>query len=149
MNLNKHSLITEMTFDAAHRLSDYRGKCRRIHGHIYKVFVEVSGESLNEWGALIDFGDLKRIMKEKIDDKYDHRILFYEKDEVNHIIADSFPEDDWVVWMDKNTTAENIAMDIFMLLKEALKEETNGKVIVDKVTVYETPTNGASYKENL
>ena len=73
--IQKYSLIVEMTFDAAHRLSNYVGKCKRIHGHTYKILVKISSENLLKWGAILDFGDLKKIMKDHIDKKYDHKLL--------------------------------------------------------------------------
>lgn len=147
MNLNKFSLITEMTFDAAHRLSNYEGKCKRIHGHTYRVIVEVSGNELNKWGAIMDFGDLKKIMNDHIDAIYDHKLLLFTDDPINQQISKALPIDDWICWMNSNTTAENIAKEIYTELKVVLKTLTKSSISVNKVTVFETPKNGASYKE--
>ena len=146
MNLNKFSLITEMTFDAAHRLSNYEGKCKRIHGHTYRVIVEVSGNELNKWGAIMDFGDLKKIMNDHIDAIYDHKLLLFTDDPINQQISKALPIDDWIYWMNSNTTAENIAKEIYTELKIILKLLAKN-IKLEKVTVYETPQNDATYQE--
>jgi len=146
MNSNKFSLITEMTFDAAHRLSNYVGKCQRIHGHTYKVLVEVSADSLNNWGAVLDFGDLKKIMNDHIDAIYDHKLLLFVDDPINKEISKAMPMD-WIYWMNTNTSAENIAKEIYTEIKIVLKTVTKSNVNINKVTVYETPKNAAIYSE--
>lgn len=64
----------EFTFDAAHFLTKYHGKCENLHGHTYKLRVTVEGE-VQEDGMVIDFLILKKIVKEKILDKFDHHSL--------------------------------------------------------------------------
>ena len=64
-------LKTEENFDSAHFLKDYEGKCSNIHGHRWRVVVEIKGESLSEdkqkRGMLVDFGELKHYVKEMCD----------------------------------------------------------------------------------
>ncbi len=68
-------LITkEFTFDSAHFLADYYGKCERVHGHTYKLAVTLEGE-VQENGLLIDFALLKQIVKNRILNKLDHQML--------------------------------------------------------------------------
>jgi len=148
MNSNKYTLETEMTFDAAHRLSDYQGKCKRIHGHTYRVIVEVSANNLNKWGAVIDFGDLKKIMNDHIDTVYDHKLILFIDDPLNKEISKAMPMD-WIYWMNTNTTAENIAKEIYDEIQIVLKTVTKSNVVVDKITVYETPKNAATYQGGL
>lgn len=64
----------EFTFDAAHFLTKYHGKCENLHGHTYRLRVTVEGE-IGEEGMVVDFLDLKKLVKEKILDKFDHRNL--------------------------------------------------------------------------
>lgn len=64
----------EFTFDAAHFLTKYHGKCENLHGHTYRLRVTVRGE-IQEDGMVVDFLELKKIVKEKILDKFDHRNL--------------------------------------------------------------------------
>lgn len=143
---SKNTIAAEMTFDAAHRLSNYEGKCKRIHGHTYRVIVQVSSKRLNQWGAVLDFGDLKKLMNIYIDNKYDHKLILYINDPINIKIADSLPDKDWITWMTKNTSAENIAQEIYTEIRFGLKKISKN-ITLDKVTVYETPKNLASYQE--
>lgn len=68
------------TFETAHVLYGYDGKCKNLHGHSYKLFVTVKGKPVSEYGhpkngMLIDFGDLKKIVKEEVVDLWDHAVL--------------------------------------------------------------------------
>ena len=71
-------LKAEHSFDSAHFLSGYDGKCSNIHGHRWKVEVEVQSETLVKGGQLdgmvIDFGDLKKDVKAMVD-SYDHALI--------------------------------------------------------------------------
>lgn len=64
----------EFTFDAAHHLHAYEGKCKNLHGHTYKVVFGLSGYT-NDIGIALDFGDIKEIWKEQIEPYLDHRYL--------------------------------------------------------------------------
>lgn len=68
------------TFETAHVLYNYDGKCKNLHGHSYKLFVTVKGTPINDLehpknGMVVDFGDIKRIVKEQIIDPWDHAVL--------------------------------------------------------------------------
>ena len=64
----------EFTFDAAHHLHCYEGKCKNLHGHTYKVIFGLSGFVDNR-GLMIDFGDIKEIWKNEIEIFLDHKYL--------------------------------------------------------------------------
>ncbi|QQR55617.1 6-carboxytetrahydropterin synthase QueD [Candidatus Peregrinibacteria bacterium] len=64
----------EFTFDAAHFLTKYHGKCERLHGHTYRLRVTVEGP-VREDGMVMDFVDLKKCVKDKVIDRYDHQNL--------------------------------------------------------------------------
>ncbi len=64
----------DFTFDSAHFLTKYHGKCERLHGHTYKLRVTVEGP-VGEDGMVMDFVELKRLVKEKVVDRYDHQNL--------------------------------------------------------------------------
>lgn len=64
----------EFTFDAAHFLTKYHGKCENLHGHTYRLRVTVEGP-VGEEGMVVDFKELKALVKEKVIDKYDHQSL--------------------------------------------------------------------------
>lgn len=116
----------EFTFDAAHHLHQYEGKCKNLHGHTYRVILGVSGYT-DERGLVIDFGDIKDIWKQKIEIHLDHRYL-----------NETLPP--------MNTTAENIVVWIYEKLAEALQEEQFRGARVEFVRLYETPTSYAEAK---
>ncbi len=123
---HKRVLVSkEFTFDAAHHLHCYEGKCKNLHGHTYKVIFGISG-FVDEIGLVIDFGDIKEIWKEEIEIYLDHRY-----------INETLPN--------MNTTAENMVVWIYEKMKESLsnRPEKNNGVQVEFVRLYETPTSYA------
>ena len=71
-----YKIQTEFYFEAAHKLTlDYESKCESLHGHSYKCSVTIEAEDLDQNGMICDFSILKRIIKEKIEDKLDHKYL--------------------------------------------------------------------------
>ena len=94
-------LAKDFTFDAAHNLVNYHGKCERLHGHTYKLRVVVEGTPDSE-GMIIDFIELKAIVKEKILSRLDHSYI-------NDIIT--------------QPSAENIAVWIWAELEESVRQE--------------------------
>lgn len=137
-------LKSEHSFDSAHFLSEYKGKCANIHGHRWKVEVEVQSETLMKSGQLsgmiIDFGDLKKDVKTMVD-YYDHALIIEEGsmrgETLNCIKQDGFN----VIMVNFRTTAENFAAFFFKQMKDK-------GYSVKRTTVYETPTNSASYEES-
>ena len=67
-------IAKEFTFDSAHFLKDYKGECEKMHGHTYRIRVVVEGEP-KENGLVMDFAELKKIVNEKVVDKWDHAII--------------------------------------------------------------------------
>lgn len=119
------SVTKEFTFDSAHFLENYSGKCANLHGHTYKLQVTVFGK-LNEQGMVIDFNEIKNLVNELIVNNFDHQL-----------INDVFPY---------NPTAENMVIYIFEVIKDYLEKNYKNKVFVEKVRLYETPTSYAEYK---
>ena len=74
-------ITKQFSFETAHALHGYNGKCKNIHGHSYKLFVTVLGTPIVDpldpkYGMVMDFGDLKSIVKEEIIDIFDHATIF-------------------------------------------------------------------------
>ncbi|WP_423798564.1 6-carboxytetrahydropterin synthase QueD [Neobacillus sp. SAB-20_R2A] len=117
----------EFTFDAAHHLHCYEGKCKNLHGHTYKVIFGISGY-VDDRGLMMDFGDIKDIWKNEIEIHLDHRYL-----------NETLPP--------MNTTAENMVVWIYEKMAEALtKEERKNQYSgarVEFVRLFETPTSYA------
>jgi 6-pyruvoyltetrahydropterin/6-carboxytetrahydropterin synthase len=138
-----YTLKTNSSFDSAHFLKGYQGKCANIHGHRWVVEIEIGGESLEENGSkremLVDFGDLKDTLK-SITDNLDHSLII-EKDSLKSGTMQALSEENFrVLEFPFRPTAENFAKYFF--------EEMSGKgYAVVKSTVYETPNNCASYSE--
>ena len=128
---NKRVMVSkEFTFDAAHHLHCYEGKCKNLHGHTYKVVFGISGY-VNDIGIAIDFGDIKEIWKNEIEIYLDHRYL-----------NETLPV--------MNTTAENMVVWIYEKMAEALTkgyraEEYKG-ARVEFVRLFETPTSYAEVR---
>ncbi|MFB9762431.1 6-carboxytetrahydropterin synthase QueD [Ectobacillus funiculus] len=128
---NKRVMVSkEFTFDAAHHLHCYEGKCKNLHGHTYKVVFGISGY-VNEIGLAIDFGDIKEIWKQEIEIYLDHRYL-----------NETLPP--------MNTTAENMVVWIFEKMEEALQQDERQLQYkgarVEFVRLYETPTSYAEMR---
>ncbi|MGP4060868.1 6-carboxytetrahydropterin synthase QueD [Halobacillus sp. H74] len=112
----------EFSFDAAHHLHCYEGKCKNLHGHTYKVIFGISG-FVDDIGLVIDFGEIKKIWKEQIEIHLDHRYL-----------NDTLPN--------MNTTAENMVVWIYEKMEESLAADKKD-CRVEFVKLYETPTSFA------
>lgn len=127
-------------FDSGHRLSNYQGKCFALHGHTYKLEVFVEGP-INQEGMVVDFGDLKKIVNEKIVKKFDHKTILFSGDELNNQIMRTMPTD-WFVAVDYNPTAENMLTDINRILTDFLFDSKVGFNIFQLI-LWETPTSCA------
>ncbi len=123
-------------FCYGHRLLNYEGKCRHLHGHNGQVEIELEGEELDERGMLTDFGEIKGVMKTWIDDHLDHRMILRRDDPaVEPLLAQNEP----LYLIDENPTAEALARLIF--------EETRRQGFpVVRVVLWETPDSFAVYR---
>lgn len=135
-------LKTTASFDSAHFLSGYDGKCANIHGHRWKIEVTAAEEELQTAGQcrgmVIDFGDLKKAVK-NIADSFDHAFI-YEENTLKAKTIEAFNEENFrLIAVPFRPTAECFAKYFFSLLSdEGIK--------VKSVAVYETPTNCAVYE---
>ena len=78
--MSKIRITKKFTFEAGHALYGYDGKCKNVHGHSYKLYVTVIGEPIKDkgnvkYGMVIDFSDLKSIVKKEVVDSFDHSII--------------------------------------------------------------------------
>ena len=79
--MSKIRITKEFTFETGHALYGHDGKCKNIHGHSYKLSVTVLGNPVSDsndpkFGMIMDFSDLKKIVKEEIVDSFDHATIF-------------------------------------------------------------------------
>src|SRR5206468_11389878 len=122
-------VTVERTFAAGHYLRNYKGKCENPHGHNYKVQVRLEGRELDKAGLLLDFKDLKDVMKQTIE-RLDHQMI-----------------NDLEPFTTLNPSAENLAKYFYERTRAQLSRATNGRVSVRDVTVWETDTTTATYCE--
>jgi 6-pyruvoyltetrahydropterin/6-carboxytetrahydropterin synthase len=124
-----YEVTVERGFSSGHYLRNYKGKCENPHGHNYKVRITLAGESLDKAGLLLDFRDLKQVMRPVID-RIDHQML-----------------NDLEPFTEINPSAENLARYFYDETNRQMKELTEGRVRVKDCTIYETDTTTATYYE--
>ena len=130
-----YSVTKRIDFCYGHRLLDYDGLCKHPHGHNAVAEIEVRTETLDRRNMVVDFGDIKRLVKEWIDRELDHRMILRHDDPlVKALQALGEP----VYVLDSNPTVERIARLVFDISREQ-------GLPVDRVTVWETPSSWATY----
>ncbi|MDZ4819359.1 MAG: 6-carboxytetrahydropterin synthase [Planctomycetota bacterium] len=100
----------QIDFCYGHRLLNYDGKCKYLHGHNGRAIITLASETLDERGMVLDFSDIKRVVQKWIDDNLDHRMILHREDPVVPILK-GLGEPMFLT--DVNPTAENIARLIF------------------------------------
>lgn len=136
-----YQLTTEHSFDSAHFLAGYDGKCGNLHGHRWRVLLTVQSETLREdrqqKGMCVDFAELKKDLRTELD-ALDH-VLIIEQGSLRESTMKALQEEKFqVVEMPFRPTAENYARYFYELF-------TLKGYPVAKVEVYETPNNSAVY----
>ncbi len=126
----------EIEFCYGHRLLNYQGKCRNLHGHNAKVIITIEGAGLDEKGMVLDFSDIKHIVSGWIDENLDHRMILHRDDPVVPVLQQI---EEAIYLLDVNPTAENIAKLICDYAMEA------GYPVVE-VRFWETPRCFATYR---
>ena len=128
---------TEDSFDSAHFLARYNGKCRNIHGHRWRVVIEIAGENLDD-GMVVDFTEIKSAVK-ALTDNLDHSLVM-EKDTLKPQTYECLVDEGFrIMIMDFRPTAENFAKYFFDEIK-------NKGFNIRAAEVYETPNNCARYE---
>lgn len=114
----------EFTFEMAHALLGYDGSCKYVHGHSYGLSVTVIGEPIGDdkspkLGMVIDFGDLKKIVKETVVDLFDHALVLNSKTPKDNFTQtkDLF---DKLIFVDYQPTSENMVADFALRIKAKL-----------------------------
>lgn len=126
----------EIDFCYGHRLLNYEGKCKHLHGHNGRAVIVLEGSALDHRGMLLDFSDIKKVVSRWIDDNLDHRMLLHRDDPViKHLHELHEP----MFLLDRNPTAENIAKLIFDFAA------SQGFPIVE-AHLWETPNCFATYR---
>jgi 6-pyruvoyltetrahydropterin/6-carboxytetrahydropterin synthase len=122
-------VTVEDSFAAGHYLRNYKGKCENPHGHNYKIRLTLAATELDRAGLLLDFKDVREVMKQVIE-RLDHQMI-------NEVAP----------FTEINPSAENLAKYFFDESSSRLQSVTRGRVRIKDVTVFETDTTAATYRE--
>ena len=138
-------ITKEFKFEMAHALYGYDGLCANIHGHSYKLWVTVKGEVKNENGhtkdgMLMDFTDLKSIVKPEIVDKYDHSLVLNANSPHADLDLSAFNK---VYYLNYQPTSENLVLDFANFIKEQLPDGVD----LLKVVLSETLSSFAEWNK--
>ena len=139
-------LTKEFSFESAHALWGYDGKCREIHGHSYRFFVTIKGEPITDeqspkLGMVMDFGELKAIVAREITDRLDHSFVMRRTEQAEALAAAMGSQFTNVVLVDYQPTCENMLIDFAARLKAALPEG----VTLHSLRLHETATSYAEW----
>ncbi len=126
----------EIPFCFGHRLMNYDGKCRNLHGHNGRAVITVAARDLDALGMVADFAAMRKHIGDWIDRTLDHRMLLFRDDPLVQLLRTAGEP---VVAMDEHPTTENIAKYIFDWV------EAEGYPVVE-VTMWETPSSYATYQ---
>lgn len=143
MNKERLTLTKLFSFDAAHVLENYPGKCKHIHGHTYHLHVTITGELKNEMnhpfnGMIIDFSELKTWVQKSALQLFDHALLLQEGSPTSKL---DFPEKERIYFTSYAPTCENMLLDIVARLKKCAP----AGVQLCEVRLQETPSSFSTW----
>ena len=140
--MNNQSIIRitkEFKFEMAHALMGYDGPCRNIHGHSYELKVTLLGkaiadESSPKLGMVMDFGELKKIVREAIVDEFDHALVLNSK--MPNVLVDELKENfERIIMLDYQPTSELMILDFAERIQKLLPENVELKYLLLRETV--------------
>ncbi|WP_445710482.1 6-pyruvoyl trahydropterin synthase family protein [Flavobacterium sp.] len=128
--MSKIRITKQFSFETGHALYGYDGKCKNVHGHSYKLSVTVIGTPITDksnvkYGMVIDFGDLKKIVKEEIVDQFDHATVFNKNTPHIELAKELSNRDHHVILVDYQPTSENMVIDFAEKIISRLPENIN------------------------
>ncbi len=120
-------ITKQFNFETGHALYGYDGKCKNVHGHSYKLSVTVIGKPITDtknvkYGMVIDFSDLKKIVKEEIVDLFDHATVFNKNTPHIELAEELKSRGHHVILVDYQPTSENMVIDFASKIKARLPE---------------------------
>lgn len=138
-----YKITKEFKVSMGHRLSQHQGLCKNIHGHNYRIEVGIKSETLNKNGMVMDFTDLKNIVRGYIS-ILDHVLMFNQNDyTIVEKLTDLLPQLK-ILTTPYEPTAENMCAEMYKFVKMKLPEG----VEMDYITMYETDSSKATYTED-
>lgn len=142
-------ITKQFSFETGHALYGYDGKCKNVHGHSYKLSVTVIGKPITDianvkYGMVIDFGDLKKIVKEQIVDVFDHATVFNKNTPHIELAAELQNRGHHVILVDYQPTSENMVIDFAAKIKALLP----ANVALHSLRLQETETSFAEWYQS-
>ena len=139
-------ITKKFSFETGHALYGYDGKCKNVHGHSYKLSVTVIGKPISDnsnvkFGMVIDFSDLKKIVKEEIVDNFDHATVFNKNTPHVELAAELESRGHHVILVDYQPTSENMVTDFAKKIKSRLPED----IKLHSLKLQETDTSFAEW----
>lgn len=144
--MSKIRITKKFTFEAGHALYGYDGKCKNLHGHSYKLSVTVIGEPITDTshvklGMVMDFGDLKKIVKKDIEDVFDHATIFNKNTPHLELAQELKRRGHHVILVDYQPSTENMIIDFAAKIKAKLPEN----IKLHSLRLQETETSYAEW----
>ena len=139
-------ITKQFSFETGHALYGYDGKCKNVHGHSYKLSVTVSGKPISDntnvkFGMVIDFGDLKKIVKEEIVDVFDHATVFNKNTPHVELATELKNRGHHIILVDYQPTSEMMVIDFAKKIKDRLPENIH----LHSIKLQETDTSFAEW----
>ena len=139
-------ITKQFNFETGHALFGYDGKCRNVHGHSYKLSVTVLGTPIDDntnvkYGMVIDFSDLKKIVKEEIVDQFDHATVFNKNTPHVELAKELSDRGHHVILVDYQPTSEMMVIDFAQKIKNRLPEN----IQLFSIKLQETETSFAEW----
>ncbi len=131
----RFKVTKHIDFCYGHRLLDYDGKCRHLHGHNGLLEVEVAATGLDDLGMVVDFSRIRDVVKGWVDAHLDHRMILCTRDPMAAVLQEM---NEPLYLLEENPTAENIAKHIFEKAAEM-------GLRLSEVRLWETPSSYAVY----
>ena len=132
-------ITKEFKFEMAHALMGYDGPCKNIHGHSYELKVTVAGYPIDKpshpkLGMVMDFGDLKKIVRKTVIDEFDHALVLNTK--MPNLLLDELKENfEKIILLDYQPTSELMVIDFAERIKSLLPESIELKYLLLRETV--------------
>lgn len=144
--MSKIRITKQFSFETGHALYGYDGKCRNVHGHSYKLSVTVIGTPIQDsenvkFGMVIDFSDLKKIVKEEIVDFFDHATVFNKNTPHIELANELKDRGHHVILVDYQPTSENMVIDF----SEKIKGRLPSSIALHSLKLQETETSFAEW----
>ena len=144
--MSKIRITKEFSFETGHALYGYDGKCKNVHGHSYKLSVTVIGVPISDrsnvkFGMVIDFSDLKKIVKEEIVDQFDHATVFNQTTPHIELANELIDRGHHVILVDYQPTSENMVIDFAQKIKSRLPKT----IELHSLKLQETDTSFAQW----